>query len=64
MDNVNMMEPPGLIDETICHNGWQEPVEVFCVKGHRMAVVTHRCRKKLLHGTDHECECGRTWPAA
>ncbi len=46
--------------EPLCYAGWQEPIEVN-VKGHRLALVTHRCKKKLPHQTDHECPCGRTW---
>ncbi len=52
------MEAPDLV----CYAGFQEPVEVNW-KGHRFALVTHRCGKKLEHTTEHECkECGRTWP--
>ena len=44
----------------VCYNGWQQPVEVDW-KAHRFAVVTHRCKKQILHTTDHECRCGTVW---
>jgi hypothetical protein len=47
-------------EPVVCYNGWQEPVEVN-LRGHRLALVTHRCRKTILHTTDHECACGRVW---
>jgi len=48
-------------EQVVCYNGWNEPIEVN-LKGHRFALVTHRCRKEILHkGDEHECACGRKW---
>ena len=60
--DLSMPCPGAIPDEAtaVCYNGWQQPVEVNW-KGHRFAVVTHRCKKKLLHTTDHECQCGTVW---
>ena len=48
-------------EQVVCYHGWSEPVEVN-LRGHRFALVTHRCRKTILHkGDEHECACGRKW---
>ncbi len=56
-------DPLSVLSSDLCYAAFQEPVEVTCLKGHRRALVTHRCGKKLEHTTEHECkDCGRAWP--
>ena len=45
-----------------CHASFLEPVEGGAA-GHGYCQVMHRCRKPILHTTDHTCaECKREWP--